>query len=473
MSDSSSSAPTDDVYYAKLVARADGVAQRVVRAIGVLSALDEQLLLHVFGLTTAQVSAAHAYAILGVEPDSPEVTAAIDRCAANMLRAAASLRKQNAANQQFDARTTLLLDDLQILHREFDFLQKFLVATDPLAEMGRKVYQERFVAIDPAAAGRLQAVDDDGTDADPAKDGADQETEHEGPPGAEVAAPVQMAEPASQDARVSGAAAIRAAAADATASPNDAATDYDLGLILSDEEDGSDARVASGKTPAAQPAGAEEKVTITCSHCGQRFAAAARLIGTKVRCLSCKRPLTVTRPEGESQDQPPVAAATPTTERTTPPPAGETQAKIRITCGHCRQQFNAPSDLAGRSVGCSACGKPIFVPPQETAASLLTAYEGDPLSNFGDLDDYMDVAYMRPPAADYRPRAPVAYAGRPNRYRRQDEELPRWVWYAMGAALGICVLVFLAIVLISAFGRDSSRPTPSSEPETEQAPAEP
>ena len=109
------------------------------------------------------------------------------------------------------------------------------------------------------------------------------------------------------------------------------------------------------------------------------------------------------------------------------------------------------------------------MPPPETAASLLSAYEPDPLSSFGQLDDYLGSAYAPSPAPDHRPRSPVAYAGRPNRYRRQDEDVPRWVWYAMAGALAVCALVFLAILLITVLGRESAAPENTLPTNTEQA----
>ncbi len=93
-------------------------------------------------------------------------------------------------------------------------------------------------------------------------------------------------------------------------------------------------------------------IRVTCQ-CGRAFAAAPRLAGRRVECPSCGASMNV--PFGPESE----------------PPAGyapDSRQPIIIAC-ECGKRFQADRRLAGRTLKCPACGRPIRVAPRQADAT--------------------------------------------------------------------------------------------------------
>ncbi len=440
--------PTSDPYEAKLHARAAAIANRASRSIGVLVDLDEAVLVQVFERTPAQVAEANVYALFGTAPQSPEIPKAVDRCFQNMLRMAAALRKQTSVNQALDAKSTLLLDDLQILHREVAVLQKFLLAHDPLTVLARAAYNERFLNAVPVSSEELQTLDKGGQVPDSTVSKEIPRTDEQRDPGFDDG-------PSEGPTDSSG----NQLAESEPQAPDYDENEYDLSLVMTDDDDKPDAGPpAADLTATAEPSAADEspappethpnhKVLVSCPHCGQRSKAARRLVGTRVDCPKCKQQIVVAE------------ATTSPRARSTVPTAPAANAKTRVACIHCGQQFLAPQDLLGRSVICTSCGRAFVVPAPAVEELGLSEYDTDPFATFDALGDYMSAVDLQNPAPVNSSHPATPPRARANRSRAADEEVPKWIWYAMAGALGLCVLVFLAILISSLLSSgDASQP---------------
>jgi ribosomal protein S27E len=418
MSDLSSKSETDQER-AKLNARAAAVADRVQQSVGIIAGMDEEVLVGVFDLKPAQVRGAHVYALFGVSNPASDLTAPIDRCFTRLLRTAATFRKLSANGGAAEPRTVLLIDDLHRLHREVDFLQKFLMAPDPLSQLARTAYANKYMRSEAA-----EAV-------------------------AESATPATENVARSPASKAGGAAIQKPSPAARQPAP-------------------------APRSVPAQPSQAvsSQGVMVTCDHCRQQFTAAGHLIGKQVKCTRCGQPFRVSSGASASE----ATAGTMVAGDI----AAETEAsseKIPVSCPHCRRHFLAIPGLAGKTVGCPACGQSLQVP--QAAPELDPFYAND----LGFDTNELEMELRSPLAAIERPSSYPALSAPPRALgastqwsRPQDDQIPRWIWYAMGGALGVCVLVALAIFLPSLVSDWLSRnPSSVAEPSTTEvsAPAHP
>lgn len=411
-----------DADRAKLTARAVMVADRIQQSIGTLATLDREVLTSVFGLEPEQVRGAHVFAIVGEQSAEADLTSAVNRCFASLIRTAAAFRKRSADSSADPSRTMVLLDDLQILHRELDVLQKFLLAPDLLSQLARAAYVRKYMAVETASP-RPPAA------ASGAVDGPSQ------------------------------AASAPAAPATSAAQP-------------------SPQQIA----PAAATPGEAVSTAVTCPHCGQQFAAAAYLAGKQVRCTNCGQPFTVpsaasrkATPADASPAGPKAASASasaPMVAADVFPAAASSADKIPVSCPHCRRHFLAQPALAGLSVACPSCGATLTVPeaaPAELGPEDTYRLDAEYLAELGGEADY--AAQTGP---GYGSLAGDRYYLQAMDRRGTDDEIPRWIWNAMAVAFAVCLLMILAIAITS-FVR-SRRSGPSSpqplSPPASTAPAD-
>jgi len=355
----------------QLVARATARADAAHRAIDRIASLDAEILQGVLELAPAEVRNLHADDFFLNEATSGDLAKGIDRVFANLMGMAAAIRRRDASNDSVRTQIILLLDELQILHQQLDFLQKFLLATDLLSELARSAYANKYRS------------------AGPAKDTAATE--------------------------------------------------------LSDSRAGSPA--ASVAPSVNQPSAAKD-IIVTCGHCEKQFAAPESLAGKQVKCLNCQRPLSVPQPSSFAPAKRPAATPAPAAA-TVEPAAVSPPPEIPVACPRCRRRFLAQSWLAGKSADCPSCGQKILVPHEGSQFPIDLAFDTDPLSGLPDLDGF-DIYSGRQPLPTSRRTLPrPTYSARKPARRFHDDELPRWVWYAMGAALGLGALVLLVIVASS------------------------
>jgi ribosomal protein S27E len=201
--------------------------------------------------------------------------------------------------------------------------------------------------------------------------------------------------------------------------------------------------VVSDVPSTARPSAAKD-IVVTCGHCASQFAAPEALAGKEVKCLNCQRPLAV-----------PLSGSSPPAAR--PPaavagPAGvSTAAEIPVACPGCQRRFLAQSWLAGKSANCPSCGQTIIVPREASQSVIDLTYDADPFSGVPSLADLDEYSSARPVATPRRALPGRAYSARRPTRGFDDGELPRWVWYAMGIALGLAGLVLLVILISSLF----------------------
>lgn len=373
---------------ARAVARADSARQAIDR----IAALDAEILQGVLELAPAEVRDLHVDDIFVNEAAPGDLTKGIDRVFANLMGMAATIRRRDASNDSGRAQIVLLLDDLQILHRQLDFLQKFLLASDLLSEWARSAYANKYRSAESAKDVAAAKLSDNRADS-----------------------------PAASEARL------------------------------------------VNQQPAAKD------IIVTCRHCSKQFTAPQSLAGKQVKCLNCHEPLLVPAPSSVPSAKPAAAVAMPPTSAaaapaaaTPAPTAVSSLPGIPVACPRCRRRFLAQSWLAGKSADCPSCGQTIPVPDGGSQFAIDLAYDTDPLSGLPSLDDFDVHVASRPVPTSRRTLPRQTYSTRkPGRGFDQDE-LPRWVWYAMGAALGLGVLVLLVIVA-SSLWRGAHRPSGQTE----------
>ena len=123
-----------------------------------------------------------------------------------------------------------------------------------------------------------------------------------------------------------------------------------------------------------------------------------------------------------------------------------------VQCPNCRQRYAAASHLSGKQLPCSNCGATLNVP------QMLTRDLDQPTTRNS------PVVERRPgPSGGLRAARTSSPAS------AAVDEIPPWLWWAGGGALGLCVLVFAAILI----GSRLKTAEPSNAPATEtRVPAE-
>ena len=200
-------------------------------------------------------------------------------------------------------------------------------------------------------------------------------------------------------------------------------------------------------------------IVVQCPKCGQRFAAAAGLAGRQLPCSRCGATVSVPGDGGGTQR----GAEAPA------PAQAADSSSIVVACDHCGQRFAAAAWLAGRSVPCANCGHDLKVPaagsasaPSEvqvldaSAAVLESGSDLDALDQHQALDTPFSAA-----EPDMTPRYQPAHRS-PSQSQASLDDIPSWLWWAGGGALGLCVLVF-AVMIISSLLRGCGPPAAPQE----------
>jgi len=188
-------------------------------------------------------------------------------------------------------------------------------------------------------------------------------------------------------------------------------------------------------------------IVVQCSRCQQRFAAADYLGGKQVACSNCGATLSVPRAANRNQGLSDAAASA-----TTPVARALPTGSILVTCAHCGQRFTAVPRLAGQRVVCGSCGQPLTVPrsPSSAASQRALPKPYAPTVDLRDLGGYNPLAAS---SIDTTPRDPSLSRRLPVPARQstslQVDDIPQWLWWAGGGALGLCVLVFALMIVTS------------------------
>jgi len=207
-------------------------------------------------------------------------------------------------------------------------------------------------------------------------------------------------------------------------------------------------------------------IVVQCRKCGQRFAAAAELAGRQLPCSRCGATVSVPGDGGGTQRGADAPAPAPAVA----------SSSIVVACDHCGQRFGAAAWLAGRSVPCANCGHDLKVPaaspasaPSEVQVLDASAVVLESGSDLAGLDQHQA---LDPPFSaaepDMAPRYQPAYRA-PSQSQASLDDIPSWLWWAGGGALGLCVLVF-AVMIISSLLRGCGPPAEPQE-STVSAPA--
>lgn len=370
MNDHSRETQTELELRAQVVARAVARADLARQAIDRIASLDEEIVRGVLGRAPAEVRNLHVDDIFQSEDTAGDLIRGLDRVFENLMRMAATIRRRDASTDAARTQIILLLDEVQILHRQLDFLQRFLLASDLLSELARSAYANKYR--------RAKSADD--------------------------------------------AAAMKAS-------------------------DSRDEKPAARDVLPSNRQAATAEIIVTCGHCAKQFAAPESLAGKQVTCLNCQRPLVVPPPASVASAKQPAAA-------TAEPAPVAAEPEIPVACPGCRRRFLAQSWLAGKSVNCPSCGQTIQVPTDASQSVIDLTYDTDPLSGLPDLTDFDEYPSSQPVSVPRRTLPRQAYPTRKPTRTLDEDELPRWIWYAMGAALGLGALVLL-VILVSSLWRSA------------------
>jgi len=128
----------------QLVARAVARANSARQAIDKIASLDAEIVQGVLERTPAEVRDLHVDNIFESGATAGDLAKGIDHVFANLTRMAAEIRLRDASDDTARTRIILLLDDIQILHRQLNLLQKFLLASDLLSELARSAYAIKY-----------------------------------------------------------------------------------------------------------------------------------------------------------------------------------------------------------------------------------------------------------------------------------------------------------------------------------------
>lgn len=164
---------------------------------------------------------------------------------------------------------------------------------------------------------------------------------------------------------------------------------------------------------------------VSCQ-CGQQFMAQDHLEGTTVRCPSCGRGLTVSRPEPRAQ-----ASAAPSRS-------------IPVTC-LCGRSYQVAADFAGREMQCKACGSVLRLPMPGAVSSSSDS-----------VGDLFNASTASQPAPRSRPVLPSGY----RTADQQSTALLRNIGVGAGVLVGLVALLGIGYVVFSSAMRMVARTEP-------------
>ncbi len=135
-------------------------------------------------------------------------------------------------------------------------------------------------------------------------------------------------------------------------------------------------------------------IRVKCS-CGKQFGAAEKYAGRKVKCPACSQPVVI--PEANTQ------ASTKVPSTGDAPASAPAKMAVKCACG---QVVSAKASLAGKTVKCPGCKKPLKIPlgqkksrdtVRTTPANLPDTQSGStPSGSSSSMEDLFDEMGIRP-----------------------------------------------------------------------------
>ncbi len=126
-------------------------------------------------------------------------------------------------------------------------------------------------------------------------------------------------------------------------------------------------------------------LVVTCSGCGSRLRASAKIFGTRQKCPTCGGVLSIPSPTGQRGG---------TTQR---PPLRQQ----RFPCRMCESPILVSAALAGRKIDCPTCFAPNVVPEPSTDAAEQDHIEGDNQYDVWPADQQPTAAQVRASQPSY------------------------------------------------------------------------
>jgi DNA-directed RNA polymerase subunit RPC12/RpoP len=115
---------------------------------------------------------------------------------------------------------------------------------------------------------------------------------------------------------------------------------------------------------------------VSCGRCGKHYLVKAKFAGRKVKCRHCGNGMLV-QVKGPHRKAEPSDADTEVAF-SWEQPADWAPPPLAVVCVACGKVYQAPQELAGKTVYCRNCGTSVHVPHEESATVTMEfAVSGD------------------------------------------------------------------------------------------------